>query len=245
MLGIPRPSPSEAGGTNYAWGGAPTGVGTYAIEGTSFTVPRIGSQIAEYLEETGNDVVGRALHIILAGHSDFVLLGVPEPDMIVSEISSYVTSIAKAGGTRFLVSNLPPMGHFPEITEDQEKQRLNDLSDTFSQLLSQELDTLEAELEVNIIDFDLLGIQNAVIAAPDDYGFSNVITPAFDGNDVLGDLSTSLYMDESHYTGAFHLLVGKQAALAFESVPEPTISAWTLVVPLVLLSRRRSAAREY
>jgi len=100
-LGIAAPTPSLAGGTDYAWGGAETG-----LVGTSFLgTPNIGSQISTYLAT--NTPMRTQLFTIWGGANDFLNGGITNPAVPVANLVNEITTLAAAGGKLFMVPNLP------------------------------------------------------------------------------------------------------------------------------------------
>src|SRR5271166_6446061 len=108
-LGVAAPTPSLAGGTDYAWGGAETGSGPSAI----YNTPNIGMQISTYL--ASNTPNSTQLFTIWGGANDFLHGGQTNPVIPVDNLISEITTLAAAGGKQFLVPNLPLLGDLPAI----------------------------------------------------------------------------------------------------------------------------------
>lgn len=103
-MGLPAVKPSLAGGKNYAFGGARTGVGDRNGK------PDIGAQIEEYLNKTNGKIEKNQLIVVSGGCNDF-LKG--NPIQTIPNTIKNIEKLAKAGGKTFLVSNFPPLGSLP------------------------------------------------------------------------------------------------------------------------------------
>jgi thermolabile hemolysin len=108
QLGVAAPTPSRAGRTDNAWGGAETGNGT-SFMGT----PNIGSQISTYLASNKNTVGSTQLITIWGGANDFLNGGVTVPTMPLMNLATEISTLAAAGGKLFMVPNLPLLGELP------------------------------------------------------------------------------------------------------------------------------------
>jgi len=236
QLGVAAPTPSLAGGTDNAWGGAETG------NGTSFLgTPNIGSQISTYLAT--NTPSSTQLITIWGGANDFLNAGQIDPTVPVANLAAEITTLAAAGGKLFMVPNLPLLGDIPATNTmpQQVRDELNLLSGTFDSLLKSELNTLEQSLGITIYQPNIEGLFESVLANPSAYGFTNVTDSA------LADGVTSgqgyLFWDTVHPTTAAGQII---ADVAFGSmVPEPSSITLVLIAAAVVLLawRQRSVSR--
>ena len=109
-LGLPAPTPSALGGTDYASADASTALSGYAHNGSA----NIGTQITTYL--AAHPVVdGRQLFVIWGGTNDFGPHSTADPAASVANLSAEITELAKAGAKQFLVPNLIPLGEVPAV----------------------------------------------------------------------------------------------------------------------------------
>lgn len=108
-MGLPAVKPSLAGGKNYAFGGARTGIGDR--EGK----PDIGSQIDDYLKKRNGKIEKKQLIVVCGGCNDF-LKG--NPIKTIPNTIKNIEKLAKAGGHTFLVSNFPPLGRLPVFRQE-------------------------------------------------------------------------------------------------------------------------------
>jgi len=149
-LGVPAPTASLAGGTDYAWGGAETGSGL-SYEGT----PNIGSQISTYL--ASNTPLSTQLITIWGGANDFLNGGVTNPAVPVANLISEISTLAAAGGKQFLVPNLPLLGDLPATNTLPQANRdaLNFLTLTFDSMLYSQLNQLQGKLGITMHQVDI------------------------------------------------------------------------------------------
>ena len=231
-LGIPAPTPSLSGGTDYAWGGAETGFGLSA-SGT----PNVNSQVATFL--AGNTLSATQLVVIDGGANDF-FNGRTDPSVPVANLTAAITALAGAGGRTFIVQNLPQLGMIPATQGLPQAQRdaLDQLTLAYDSLLGSSLVHLRSTLGVTIGQVDLNGFLTDVRADPSAYGFTNTTTSALGDGVLTGD--GYLFWDGVHPTTAGHKFIGD---LAFASVvPEPgslTLMATGAAVLLAARYRRR------
>jgi phospholipase/lecithinase/hemolysin len=211
-LGIAAPTPSLAGGTDYAWGGAETGFGLSA-SGT----PNINAQVASFL--AGNTLSATQLVVIDGGANDF-FNGRTDPFVPVANLTAAITALAGAGGRTFLVQNLPQLGMIPATQGLPQVQRdaLDELTLAYDSLLGNSLAQLRSSLGVTIGQVDLNGFLTDARANPSAYGFTNTTTSALGDGVLSGD--GYLFWDGVHPTTVGHKFIGDLAFAAV--VPEPS-----------------------
>ncbi|MBY0397490.1 MAG: SGNH/GDSL hydrolase family protein, partial [Thermoleophilia bacterium] len=214
-LGVAAPTPSLAGGTNFAWGGAQTGTGLSPL-GT----PNLGTQVGGFVTG-GGTLTAANLVTITAGGNDF-LGGVTNPLAPVDNIAAALTALAGAGGRSFAITNLPRLGQIPETAALPQAQRdaLDALTLTFNGLLSGRIAQLRTLLNVDIALVDLDGLIQEVRANPAGFGFTNTTGSALANGVVSGQ--GYLFWDNVHVTAAGHQIIGNRA---FALVPEPSSAA--------------------
>jgi phospholipase/lecithinase/hemolysin len=201
-LGLPALEPSLAGGSGYAYGSAETGNGL-----SSFGMPNLGEQIATRLIE--GPIGGDALVVVWGGANDFLQGGQDNPAVPVANLARHVSDLAQAGGSVFLVPNLPPLGQTPAHHGTPSEATLDQLSTEFNALLAAELGGLERRLGVTIVQMDVFALFGELLARPSAYGLTNVTDPAYDGDNVAPDVDEHLFWDEVHPTATAHdLLAG-------------------------------------
>jgi len=232
-LGVPAPTASLAGGTDYAWGGAETGSGL-SYEGT----PNIGSQISTYL--ASNTPLSTQLITIWGGANDFLNGGVTNPAVPVANLISEITTLAAAGGKQFLVPNLPLLGDLPATNTLPQANRdaLNFLTLTFDSMLYSQLNQLQGKLGITIHQVDIDSVFQNIIANPGAYGLTNVTDSAIADGNLSGQ--GYLFWDTVHPTTVIQELIGATAFATF--VPEPSSLTLVLIAAPLLLAWRRRAA---
>jgi phospholipase/lecithinase/hemolysin len=235
-LGIAAPTPSLAGGTDNAWGGAQTG------DGLSFMgTPNTGLQISTFL--ASNTLNDHQLVTLWAGANDFLNAGVTDPAIPLANIAAEITTLAAAGGKMFMVPNLPLLGGLPATNTlpDAVRQGLDGLTLAFNSGLHTELNQLQSSLGVTIFQLDVNGVFGQILADPGSFGLTTVTTSAL--NDGVLSGQGYLFWDTVHPTTAVQERIG---ALAASMVPEPSSLTLLLGAGGVLIgwSRiRRSSPR--
>jgi phospholipase/lecithinase/hemolysin len=129
-LGLPPPTPSEFGGTNYAWGGSRTGWGYDSSENKQ---PKVGTQIDQFL--SADEADAHQLFVLFAGHNDFGWGGQRDASVPVAHLSEHIATLAQAGRRDFFVSNLLRLGQFPKYRGSEEEAVLDRLAFLFYELL--------------------------------------------------------------------------------------------------------------
>lgn len=204
------------GGTNFAFGGAETGIGSSQRDS-----PNVGTQVGLFQASQGS-FTGTELIILWAGANDFNPVppaSLPSPESVVANMVSRITELNQLGGKYFLVPNVPPLGDTPQGRAQGPLVSfvLNLVVFQYNQLLDDALDGLEKNLDISVVRFDTFGLVSKVGSSPSAFGFANVTEPAFD----LATLTTVpnpneyLYWDTLHPTAAAHAVLGKAAVNAF------------------------------
>ena len=213
-LGLPAPTPSEAGGTNYAFGGAQTGT------------PGIGTQVSIF-QGGGGTLGAGSLVFINGGADDFFNNPLTDPSIPVSNLATHITTLAGLGGRNFVVSNLAPLGQIPAVRAfgPIAQAALDAQATAFNGLLDAALDNLETTLAINIFPLDAFSKTQEILNNPGAFGFTNITDPAFDETmqTIVDNPDEYLFWDGVHPTTAAHQIFGDAA---FNAIPEP--SALTL-----------------
>jgi phospholipase/lecithinase/hemolysin len=212
-LGVADPQPSQAGGTNYAYGGATTGT----INGG---VPDLGAQLQTYLQSSPK-ADPKALYTVLMGANDF-FLGQTDPSLPAARVNDALTTLIAAGAKTIIVPNLPPQGITPLIRSEGQAAvtAINTLDAQFNALVAADVKALQqANPDVKISVVDLFDEANAIIKNPAAFGFTNVTDEGIQAPPGT-DLSKYLLWDDVHPTTVGHTLIADAALSAL--VPEPT-----------------------
>lgn len=192
--------PSLAGGTNYAIGGATTGLSSYASVN-----PTIPPALRTIYQDYGNhwqlDTFAAqnpsfnpatSLFVVWLGANDSrywgqtggmlpgTFTGAPGglgtiEQVVANSISNILGTIAaleQAGAEHFLVPNLFDLGKIPAVLGTPNAAALTAYAQTFNFLLSQGLTALDASLaDAEIVQFDSFSALNNLLANPSAYGF--------------------------------------------------------------------------
>jgi phospholipase/lecithinase/hemolysin len=212
QLGLPAPSASLLGGTNYAWGGAKTGSGVSYFEG-----PNVGMQIDFFRADRGG-FVGDELIVVAAGSNDLASQQARRPGRIVENLRKHLTELAAMGGQTFLVANSPLESTRAAFLADARAPAAR-----FNSLLDRQLSRLEARLGIVVHRLDMSGVQAAILRKPGRYGLANLTHPACPGcgTGVLGPNAIDtvvpnpdeyFFWDRLHWTQVVHAILGDQAA---------------------------------
>ncbi len=234
-LGQSPPTPSSMGGTNFAWGGAQSGIGPSPV-----LTPNLVQQAANFVD-SGRTFQPNDLVTIWTGGNDFLTAKQTNPDVVARNIASAIMRLEGVGARRFVVPNLPLLGQLPLTSNvtDLERANLNALTTAFNASLEAQLKNLETTLPVQIYRVDVASKVQEVIANPSAFGFSNVTKGALQDNNTSGQ--GYLFWDDVHPTTAGHQLIGDLAAAA---IPEPSslVVVGTLGLAGIFWARRRRAA---
>jgi outer membrane lipase/esterase len=229
---------SLAGGTDYAWGGAPTSFNVatvpFPLQCVPATLPckSVQQQIGAYLASHAGAADPNALYTYWAGANDiFNYLGASQANPLITATqlqnwtgASALTAVGEigalqaAGAEHIIVVNLPDIGKAPAFASNSTASAgVTGLVTVYNATLNGGLATLKD----GIIPINAFGLVNEVMADPGTYGFSNVTgvacltasslfcTPA--SYVTPGANETYLFADGVHPTGAAHRMLAQVA----------------------------------
>lgn len=249
---------SIAAGTNYAFGGAESGTG-------SFISPGVLTQVQRYFDRPA--LAQDALHVFWAGSNDLLntaqapgatpaqvlAAGVSAVNNLSQAIEMVLSGLDPAQPARVLWANLPPLDLTPEgaaLSPDL-RAALAQASASFAQAQAVAADALRgAHPTLSLLTLDVHQLFLDVLAAPLASGFTNVTTPFLQLSDFStpGPMSGTqlapaganpdawLFWDDLHPTAHAHALIGEAAA---RLVPAPAAPVLVLAGAAGLISRRR------
>ena len=257
-LGLPAPTPSFLGGTNYAWGGSES-----SLVGISFqSTPNVGEQIQTtflggspfapaigYLDN--NTPSPTDLFVLWTGANDFLNAGQTDASVPVANISTHIGTLAAAGAQHFLVPNLPLLGQIPRHFGESTEAAFDALTIEFNELLKAELNQLKNDLGIKIVMVDIFSLFQDIENDPTAFGFTDLTGKALINGFVSGINPVEIvpnpdeyrFWDEVHPTRVTHRVIGD---LAFSSLPIPEPN--TMILSFVgagglgLITRRRKTA---
>lgn len=262
-------TPSLVGGTNYAIGGATTGVANYnsVNPGVPVTLQPIYTdlgnnwQLNTFAAQSPvfdpasslfvvwlfpNDVFNYAV----TGNLPGTATGLPGDAGTVEQligngvgnILSTVNYLASIGAQHFLVPNMPDLGQTPAFLGMPNQADMTALSSAFDLYLAQGLTTLDAALtSAEIVQFDTFGEFNRILADPGAYGFE--VTDKACVDNLASGLCNPGNWDKWVFWDSVHPTTSAHAVLGREfaaAVPEPgTIFLLAIGLFGIAVSRKR------
>lgn len=224
-LGVPL-TPSLAGGTNYAFGGATTGPAISAFPFSLLT------QANQYL--AANTVSANALYVIAGGGNDAraalntiaacagVCLGptvAQTAAQYAANVGAIVDALQAGGAQHIIVWNTPNLGLAPAVAAAGASGLGTLLASSMNLALAAELAG-----EPGVKTFDIFGLGTALALNPGAFGFTNVTDAC--GAVVGANCNTYAYWDGIHPTAAAHAVI----ADAFVATAVPETSTWIMLV---------------
>lgn len=226
-LGLPPLVPSLAGGTNHAFGGARSGLGT-----SPKGLPNLLSQVHAFARElsgpspTPAGGVESCLVVVRAGANDYLdgSLGTEVGEAVNRHLLSAVETLADRGLRRFLVPTELPWGFSPiELPSIGEPERLalNGLIARQNVALRQALAELAERWGLVVVQPDFHGLFLEIQAAPEAWGFREIRRPVLPADPLASaplavpEAQGVLWWDGwGHLTSSFHRLMADRALQA-------------------------------
>lgn len=213
-LGLPgsASSRSDAGGDNYAHGGARTGPGRLSFN----VIDNLGRQVSNYT--ASETPVGSELFVLWGGGND-LFDSANTPAQIRDNMADHVTALASVGAQHFLVMNLPLLGDVPRNRGTSNQTPLNNQAIAYNDLLDSEMALLESALGIEMMLFDVEATFARLLAEPTTFGFTNTTDPAFDvdSETAVPNPEDYVFWDEIHPTGAAHAILGDAVYVALQT----------------------------
>lgn len=242
-------APSLAGGTNFAFGGAQTGLDGNdipAIPGFPFSMR---TQVNSYLGATGNLADPNALYIVAGGGNNIrlaleaIAAGADPNATAAATVADYATDMAglvaslkTAGAQHVLVLNTPNFG----LTPLSNALGIGSLATGLSFAMDTALAGALAGSGVQT--FDMFSFMTGVVGAGPASGFSNWTNACAAAVNAC-DVNTSLFWDGIHPTTLAHQQLAAAVFAAAVPVPEPDVVLMlTLGLAVVAASSRRRRA---
>ena len=264
-------TPSLAGGTNYAIGGATSGLANYnsvnpsapgfvqpAYDnlGNNWQLQTFTAQHPVFDPATSlfvvwlfpNDLFNYAQTGQLPGTATGSPGGAGTVEQLIANgvgnILTTVQYLASLGAQHFLVPNMPDLGNTPGYVGTPGAAEMTALSMAFDLYLGQKLTVLDAALTLaEIVQFDTFGVLNRILANPGAYGFEFTDKACVDN--LASGLCNPGNWDKWVFWDSVHPTTSAHAVLGREfaaSVPEPgTIFLLAIALFAMALARRRVA----
>lgn len=259
LLGAGPLTPSLAGGTDYAYGGAETGVTSFNTAPPASDLVGPTGQIAQfYAAHPLADP--NALYTIWIGGNDLIdilesgppTLAAAESDasMSVANIDTAINDLAALGAKNFLLLAMPQfLLNAPDVVAGGLQIQGNALGTYFNSTLVNGAGTIPSLSTLAIDDSIKISVLTDFISDPSADGFTNVSDPCYTGTfegfadtadpgTVCANPNQYLFWDGLHPTAAADALI---ADAAFEAVATPEPSSMLLLATglLGLLACRR------
>lgn len=235
--------------TDYAYGGAQTGLGNYG--GAKLNGTGVQGQVGMFADDValaGGRADADALYVVWAGPNDFFaganMLSGSTSLTAATNLLHDISSLYQLGARQFFVPLMPNLGLTPastaaEVGTPGYKDAAALRTAEYNQLLTSGLAGMAGALVgMQIQSFDTVSFMAAQAQIMQGLGFNTtdacVNTTA---HTVCANPDTYLFWDGVHPTAAAHALLGEAFAAA---VPEPA-TVWTFMLGLGLLAcaRRR------
>lgn len=224
-LGIAAPTPSLAGGTGHAYGGARVIVDT--------TVPSLQSQVNGYLAANGGVADPNALYTLFGGGNDLNgvsagTVGILEVFAAADQIGLIAQQLLDAGAQAIMVVNVPNVGLAPIAAGDP--GAATGLTEGYNTGVAA---SIAGKAGVALLD--TFAISNAIAANPAAYGITNTSDACI--NDLIGglvsDCSAYLFFDDLHPTAAAGAAIAAGAEAVALSIM-PTAVPVPAALPLMM-----------
>jgi phospholipase/lecithinase/hemolysin len=233
-LGVPAPTASILGGTDFAYGGAETGAtADHALNPTDLP-GQLGQFVAQVPSPDPN-----ALYTVWAGSND--VLGFANSTetpaqqaanvtQAVGNEAGFVQGLVDHGAKNIVVMGLPDLSDIPyERDRPANDAAAGALAQSYNAQLGGILNAIMAAHPVNIDLINTFGLIDSAVANPSAYGLTNVTEPVWTGNltdpnsgvfNATGPSQAGyLFYDHMHPTAAGHALLADAVSYQLTGTP--------------------------
>lgn len=224
LMGVPG-GPAELGGTNFAVGGATTGIENYNFEveqpfplPIEFEMTGVAAQIANALAGPAFNPT-RTLFLVWAGPNDIFLALETDPSTMpaviaeaVANLAGHVEALAGAGARYILVPNMADLGATPfGASQGPEFQALlSGVTEAFNKALASAMSALQRRFRgrVRIAVFDTFDAQRLIVQRPRLFGFTDTTSSCLEHPHALPACKGFVFFDQVHATTTAHRIIG-------------------------------------
>jgi phospholipase/lecithinase/hemolysin len=168
--------------SDFAWGGATSGVGDEADLGTQTKLGLLGlpGMLTQYVLNVNKitpTLAANGLFVLWGGANDFDSNGLTTAtaDRAVSDLVTLIVALKLKGVQHILVLNMPDLGVTPSYRNGGKGAQGTQLSSYFNTKLAAALQGL------GVKSFDTFTLVDDMVANPSKYGFTNVTDPCYNG----------------------------------------------------------------
>lgn len=201
FLGVPL-TPSLAGGTDYAVGGAWV---TQPQSTPLGTIPSVPQQVALYLSQHGGKADANALYILQGGGNDVIGTTTGNPNALGFEIAAGLAGsellLRRAGARHFIVPDLFNVGLLPAAQGNAAFAAA--ASAAVNSWLNKLLAAEEFLQGIRILRIDVFSLLNAVQKDPTHFGFTDTTHPCI-STTLCADPDHTWFWDDVHPTEFGH-----------------------------------------
>lgn len=208
--------------TNYAIGGAMSDYHNYSDWMDRIHSTGVLGQIDEYVAGlNGESTDENALYFILVGANDYSkfmdygLEGTVEgvADRVVENIETAIEKLADAGAEKFFISNSVDLTNVPYEISENRLEAASAFTNRVNDTLPVVLESLEDELNIDIIKYDITATSEKILEHAKQYGLKYLDTAAQPTWPEVGTVAENvdeyLHFDEWHYTRVAHQIFGE------------------------------------
>jgi phospholipase/lecithinase/hemolysin len=202
--GLPM-TPSLAGGTDYAVGGAEV---TTSISEPQGTIPSVPEQVVEYLQAHGGKADPHALYILEGGGNDILNATGGSPAVLGLKIAAGLAGsellLRQAGAKNFVIPDLLDVALLPAGQANAVFASAATIAT--NQSLDKLLQLEELLQGIYIYRLPVFSLFQSVAADATHFGFTNITQPCLNPttNAVCADPDHTLFWDDAHPTEFGH-----------------------------------------